>query len=68
MLAMQLLRSNQNVFYSADDDSNLMGSEIQFRRKAFNVIEDSDSDTGSLVKKPSNLDHADKVHIFFVIH
>lgn len=44
----------------SDDDSNLMGSEIQFRRKAVNVIEDSDSDAGSPVKKPSCLVHADK--------
>lgn len=63
--AMQLQVSNQSVFYSADDDSNLMGSEIQFRRKAVNVIEDSDSDAGSPVKKASSLDHADKVHISF---
>ncbi|XP_003486511.1 SWI/SNF-related matrix-associated actin-dependent regulator of chromatin subfamily A containing DEAD/H box 1 homolog [Bombus vosnesenskii] len=44
----------------SDDDSNLMGSKIQFRRKAVNVIEDSDSDAGSPVKKISSLDHTDK--------
>lgn len=44
----------------SDDDSNLMGSKIQFRRKAVNVIEDSDSDAGSPVKKTSSLDHTDK--------
>ncbi|XP_076302965.1 LOW QUALITY PROTEIN: SWI/SNF-related matrix-associated actin-dependent regulator of chromatin subfamily A containing DEAD/H box 1 homolog [Lasioglossum baleicum] len=44
----------------SDDDSNLMGSEIQFRRKAVNVIEDSDSDAGSPIKKTSSLRHTDK--------
>ncbi|XP_071878921.1 SWI/SNF-related, matrix-associated actin-dependent regulator of chromatin, subfamily a, containing DEAD/H box 1 [Bombus fervidus] len=44
----------------SDDDSNLMGSKIQFRRKAVNVIEDSDSDAGSPVKRTSSLDHTDK--------
>ncbi|XP_078044960.1 SWI/SNF-related, matrix-associated actin-dependent regulator of chromatin, subfamily a, containing DEAD/H box 1 [Augochlora pura] len=34
----------------SDDDSNLVGSDIQFRRKAVNVIEDSDSDVGSASK------------------
>lgn len=33
----------------SDEDSNLTGSEVQFRRKR-NVIEDSDSDVGSSVK------------------
>ncbi|XP_017880603.1 SWI/SNF-related matrix-associated actin-dependent regulator of chromatin subfamily A containing DEAD/H box 1 homolog [Ceratina calcarata] len=35
----------------SDEDSNLTGSEIQFRRKPVNVIEDSDSDVGSSVKE-----------------
>lgn len=44
-----------------------MGSKIQFRRKAVNVIEDSDSDAGSPVKKTSSLDHTDKVYIYHMI-
>lgn len=43
-----------------------MGSKIQFRRKAVNVIEDSDSDAGSPVKKISSLDHTDKVYIYII--
>ncbi|CAK9812257.1 SWI/SNF-related matrix-associated actin-dependent regulator of chromatin subfamily A containing DEAD/H box 1 homolog [Anthophora quadrimaculata] len=45
----------------SDDDSNLVGSEIQFRRKAVNVIEDSDSDVGSATKNATSLDHNDKM-------
>ncbi|XP_006609793.1 SWI/SNF-related matrix-associated actin-dependent regulator of chromatin subfamily A containing DEAD/H box 1 homolog [Apis dorsata] len=43
----------------SDDDSNLMGSEIQFRRKAVNIIEDSDSDAGS-TKETNSLDSTEK--------
>lgn len=42
-----------------------MGSEIQFRRKAVNVIEDSDSDAGSPIKKTSSLRHTDKVNTLY---
>lgn len=39
-----------------------MGSEIQFRRKAVNIIEDSDSDAGS-TKETNSLDSTEKVTI-----
>ncbi|XP_053987449.1 SWI/SNF-related matrix-associated actin-dependent regulator of chromatin subfamily A containing DEAD/H box 1 homolog [Hylaeus anthracinus] len=42
----------------SDDDSNLTSSEIQFRRKPVNVIEDSDSDAGSSAK--NTVSSADK--------
>lgn len=45
-----------------------MGSKIQFRRKAVNVIEDSDSDAGGPVKKTSSLDHTDKVYMYIYIY
>ncbi|XP_076755232.1 SWI/SNF-related, matrix-associated actin-dependent regulator of chromatin, subfamily a, containing DEAD/H box 1 [Xylocopa sonorina] len=44
----------------SDDDSNLTSSEIQFRRKPVNVIEDSDSDASSSIKKIITEDHKDK--------
>lgn len=34
----------------ADDDSNLVSSDVQMRRKSINRIEDSDSDIGSPAK------------------
>lgn len=51
----QLKRLNMS-----DDDSNLTGSDIQFRRKTKNVIEDSDSDAGSPVKHAHSSNHNDK--------
>lgn len=36
--------------FSADDDSNLVSSDVQVRRKPVNRIEDSDSDIGSPAK------------------
>lgn len=39
-----------------------MGSEIQFRRKAVNIIEDSDSDAGS-IKETNSLNSTEKVTI-----
>ncbi|XP_076232532.1 SWI/SNF-related, matrix-associated actin-dependent regulator of chromatin, subfamily a, containing DEAD/H box 1 [Calliopsis andreniformis] len=51
----QLKRLNMS-----DDDSNLTGSDIQFRRKAVNVIEDSDSDAGSPGKNTYSTNHKDK--------
>ncbi|XP_031844634.1 SWI/SNF-related, matrix-associated actin-dependent regulator of chromatin, subfamily a, containing DEAD/H box 1 [Nomia melanderi] len=44
----------------SDDDSNHVGSDIQFRRKAVNVIEDSDSDAGSPSKNIGSSDRKDK--------
>ncbi|XP_076654676.1 SWI/SNF-related, matrix-associated actin-dependent regulator of chromatin, subfamily a, containing DEAD/H box 1 [Halictus rubicundus] len=44
----------------SDDDSNHVGSDIQFRRKAVNVIEDSDSDVGSASKNTDSTDRNDK--------
>ncbi|XP_043253834.1 SWI/SNF-related matrix-associated actin-dependent regulator of chromatin subfamily A containing DEAD/H box 1 homolog [Colletes gigas] len=48
----------------SDDDSNLTSSEIQFRRKAVNVIEDSDSDAGipSAKNTGSSVDKDEDVH------
>lgn len=39
-----------------------MGFEIQFRRKAVNIIEDSDSDAGS-TKETNSLNSTEKVTI-----
>ncbi|XP_076183437.1 SWI/SNF-related, matrix-associated actin-dependent regulator of chromatin, subfamily a, containing DEAD/H box 1 isoform X2 [Ptiloglossa arizonensis] len=44
----------------SDDDSNLTSSEIQFRRKPVNVIEDSDSDAGSPTKNTGSSVDKDK--------
>lgn len=48
-------------FHLADDDSNLTSSEIQFRRKAVNVIEDSDSDAGGPNKNTAPSNYKEKV-------
>lgn len=55
----QLKRLNMS-----DDDSNLTSSEIQFRRKTVNVIEDSDSDAGGPNKNtaPSNYKEKETVN------
>ncbi|CAL7947262.1 unnamed protein product [Xylocopa violacea] len=55
---MGSLKLEKSIF--ADDDSNLTSSEIQFRRKPVNVIEDSDSDASSSIKKIITEDHKDK--------
>ncbi|XP_029037037.1 SWI/SNF-related matrix-associated actin-dependent regulator of chromatin subfamily A containing DEAD/H box 1 homolog [Osmia bicornis bicornis] len=44
----------------SDDDSNLISPEIQFRRKAVNVIEDSDSDSDNATKNATSSNHKNK--------
>ncbi|XP_067206357.1 SWI/SNF-related matrix-associated actin-dependent regulator of chromatin subfamily A containing DEAD/H box 1 homolog isoform X2 [Linepithema humile] len=48
----------------SDDDSNLVSSDTQARRKFVNRIEDSDSDIGSPIKSSSDCNIKDKEHMF----
>lgn len=45
-----------------------MSPEIQFRRKAVNVIEDSDSDSDTATKNATSSNHKNKVYANAILY